>query len=105
MICNFVWRGKDKIKRLSLISEYEDGGLKMPHPESFIKTQIIVCLKRYLDDNVNNWKVFLSQYLKNVRNSFLIQCNFNPPRLPCKLPIFYKQCLEAWSDLTAIMIP
>ena len=27
-IFNFVWRGKDKIKRLALISEYEDGGLK-----------------------------------------------------------------------------
>ena len=32
VIFNFVWRGK--IKRLTLISEYEDGGLKMPHPES-----------------------------------------------------------------------
>jgi hypothetical protein len=26
VIFNFVWRGKDKIKRLALISEYEDGG-------------------------------------------------------------------------------
>ena len=38
VIFNFVWRGKDKIKRLTLISEYEDGGLKMPHPESLVKT-------------------------------------------------------------------
>ena len=27
---SFLWKGKDKIKRLALISEYEDGGLKMP---------------------------------------------------------------------------
>ena len=40
VIFNFVWRGKDR--RLTLISEYEDGGLKMPHPESLIKTQRIV---------------------------------------------------------------
>ena len=66
VIFNFVWRGKDKIKRLTLISEYEDGGLKMPHPESLVKTQRIVCLKRYLDDNNSPWKVFLSYYLKNV---------------------------------------
>ena len=51
VIFNFVWRGKDKIKRLALISEYDDGGLKMPHPESLIKTQRIVFLARYLDDN------------------------------------------------------
>jgi len=31
VIFNFVWKGKDKIKRLALISEYEGGGLKMPH--------------------------------------------------------------------------
>ena len=34
VIFNFVWRGKDKIKRLALISEYKEGGLKMPRPES-----------------------------------------------------------------------
>ena len=98
VIFNFVWRGKDKIKRLALISEYEDGGLKMPHPESLIKTQRIACLKRYLDDYRSPWKVFLSHYLKNVGTRFLLQCNFTPSRLPCKLPIFYKECLEAWSD-------
>ena len=98
VIFNFVWRDKDKIKRLALISEYEDGGLKMPHPESLFKTQRIVCLKRYLDDNNSLWKVLLSYYLKNVGTSFLFQCNFNPSCLPCKLPVFYKECLEAWSD-------
>ena len=88
VIFNFVWRGKEKIKRLALISEYEDGGLKMPYPESLIKTQRIACLKRYLDDYSSPWKVFLSHYLKNVGTSFLLQCNFTPSRLPCKLPIF-----------------
>ena len=70
----------------------------MPHPESLVKTQRIVCLKRYLDDNNSPWKVFLSYYLKKVGTSFLFRCNFNPSCLPCKLPIFYKECLEAWSD-------
>ena len=36
MIFNFVWKGKDIIKRLALVGEYEDGGLKMPHTESLI---------------------------------------------------------------------
>ena len=94
VIFNFVWRGKDKIKRLTLISEYENGGLKMPHPESLIQTQRIVCLKRYLDDNNSPWKVFLSYYLKNVGTSFLFRCNFNPSCLHCKLPIFIKNVLK-----------
>ena len=57
VIFNFVWKGKDKIKRLALISEYEDGGLKMPHTESLIATQSV---KRYFDDSARPWEVFLS---------------------------------------------
>ena len=32
-------KGKDKIKRLALVSDYSDGGLKMPYLESTIKAQ------------------------------------------------------------------
>ena len=89
---------------MASISEYEDAGLKIPHPESLIKIQRIACLAGYLDDNSSLWKVFLSHYLKDVGTSFLLQCNFDPLRLPCKLPIFYKECLEVWSTLMAITI-
>ena len=44
---------------------------------------------------------FSCLYLKNVGTSFLLQCNFTPSRLPCKLPIFYKECLESWSDFNS----
>ena len=37
VIYNFVWKGKDKIERLTLISEYEDGGHKIPHIDFLIK--------------------------------------------------------------------
>ena len=35
---NFIWNGKDKIKRsvLIVISNYDKGGLKMVHIESYI---------------------------------------------------------------------
>ena len=98
VIFNFVWKGKDKIKRLALINEYEDGDLKMPHTESLIATQRTGCVKRYFDDSASPWQVFLSHYLKNVGSEFLLKCNFKLSSLPCKLPIFYKECLEAWSD-------
>ena len=49
-----------KIKRSTLISECEDGSLKMPHPKSLMKSQRIVCLKRYLGVAEIPWKVFLS---------------------------------------------
>ena len=48
VILYFTMSGMGKIKRLTLISECEDGSLKMPHPESLMKSQRIVCLERYL---------------------------------------------------------
>ena len=33
VLFNFLWKGKDKIKRLALVSDYSDGGLRMPHLE------------------------------------------------------------------------
>ena len=31
---DFIWKGKDKVKRSTLVSEIEDGGLKALHLES-----------------------------------------------------------------------
>ena len=101
LIFNFVWKGKDKVKRLSLISDYENGGLKMPHTESLITAQRITCLKKYLDDYTSPWKVFLSHYLKNFGSSFLLQCNFSSSYLPDKLPFYYKECLQSWFSFNA----
>ena len=41
-IYSFIWKGKDKIKRLALISDYKNGGLRMPHIQTMIDTQRIV---------------------------------------------------------------
>ena len=39
---NFIWKGKDKIKRLALINDIEYGGLKMMDLESMIRAQRII---------------------------------------------------------------
>ena len=40
-IYSFIWKGRDKIKRLALISDYKNGGLRMPHTQTMIDTQRI----------------------------------------------------------------
>ena len=46
----FLWDGKgDKIKRDIMISEYEDGGLKMIDIRLFTQALKLSWLKRYLD--------------------------------------------------------
>jgi len=38
LLFQFIWKGKDKVKCLSLISDVDKGGLKAPHLESIIKS-------------------------------------------------------------------
>ena len=45
IIFDFIWKGKDKVKRSTLISDIEDGGLKAPHSNSIIETQRILLLQ------------------------------------------------------------
>ena len=42
VIFNFIWKGKDKVKRSALISDVENGGLRAPYLESIIKAQRIM---------------------------------------------------------------
>ena len=39
IIFDFIWKGKDKVKRRALINNIENGGLNMIHFESLIQTQ------------------------------------------------------------------
>ena len=99
VLYNFIWNsGKDKIKGLMLISDYENGGLRMPHIEALIKTQRIMCMKKYLDSYNSTWKMFLDSYLADFGGSFLIKCNYDLRFLPKTLPEFYKECLSEWAD-------
>ena len=49
---------KDKIKRSVIINEYEEGGLKRPHIQSFSKALIMSWLHKLLDTfNHSPWKL------------------------------------------------
>ena len=106
VLYNFIWdSGKDKIKLLSLISDYENGGLRMPHIKAFIKTQRIMCMKKYLDSHNSTWKIFLDSYLADFGGSFLIKCNYDVRFLPKTLPKFFKECLSRLSKLSVVILP
>ncbi|CAH3152540.1 unnamed protein product [Pocillopora meandrina] len=55
-ICTFLWKGKDKVTRLSAIDNFERDGIKM--------IVILAWLKRILNDNANTWKFCLMHLLK-----------------------------------------
>ena len=62
VLYNFIWNGKDKVKRLALISDIEIGGLKMLDIQSTnnMFKEIIAGLVKSLESNprqtsVTNW--------------------------------------------------
>ena len=72
----------------------------MPHVESAIKTQRIMCLKKFSEIITVHGNYILSQHLKNYGDKFLLHCNYDVTDLPKSLPKFYRECLEAWATLT-----
>ena len=55
---NFIWKGKDKVKRSALI--------KAPNLESVIRTQRIMCCKKFADSQQSSWKIILQHYVRQV---------------------------------------
>ena len=78
IIFDFIWSGNpDKVKRSTLINEFEAGGLKAPHLHSFIRGLKCSWVKRYTDNNDALWKIFFDHYLKPYGKDFLFHCNFS----------------------------
>jgi hypothetical protein len=64
---------KDKIKRSVFINEHEEGGLKMPHIQSFNKALKMSWLHKLLDPfNHSPWKVFLLGYIQKWGGSNIL---------------------------------
>ena len=94
-----MWNGPDKVKRNAMISDYDKGGLKMPHIESIVKTQKIMWAKRFLSFNFHPWKEFLNIGLNkiginNIMNRVL------PEKIikSSDMSTFNKDILISWSS-------
>ena len=70
IIFKFLWKGTDKMTRLSTINEYENGGLKMIDLESMIKSLRLAWLKRIFQCNNGAWRSFLRFSLEPFGASF-----------------------------------
>ena len=84
------------MKWFSLVSDYRDGGLRMPHAESLVKTQRIKCLNKYHQDYRSTWKQFSNFYLHDVGGPFHLQCNYDKASFTKNVPNFNTERLTEW---------
>jgi hypothetical protein len=102
-IYRFIWKGKpDKIKKLTLIGDYEKGRLNMVDINSYFKSLKVSWVKRLLSSKTSNWKVIPRKYLDQFEKNWLIFKmnidngksieNFND------IPEFYKEIINCWVE-------
>ena len=72
----------------------------MPHIQTMINTQHIICLRKYTEDYISPWKQILSFLLKDYGGKFLLHCNFSTADLPSCFPNFYRECFKVWCNLS-----
>jgi len=72
----FLWKGTDKVTRVSIINDYEKGGLQMIDLESMVKSLRLVWLKRLFNDSNATWKTYLLHLLELVGGLFFLNCNY-----------------------------
>ena len=99
----FIWKWKpDNVKRLTLIADYEKGGLNMVDINTYFKSLKASWVKRLLSSETSNWKVLPRKYLDkfgkkwlifkmNIDNGKSIE-NFN------NIPEFYKEIINRWVE-------
>ena len=58
LLFEFLWKGTDKVTRVSVINDYETGGLKMIDLESIVKSLRLAWLKRVFNDSNATWKKY-----------------------------------------------
>jgi hypothetical protein len=95
---NFVWHGKpDKVKRTTIIADYQEGGLKMLDVVSFINAQKVMWVKRLLaKTEEGSWKVYPKRLLSKLLHGHSFQCNFELKNVKFPMQPFYRQLFEAW---------
>ena len=105
LIYCFFWKATDKIKHCALMNDIADSGLNMFHIQSMILARRVLNFKRYVDNRYESpWKVMLHYFLSGIGEKFILQCSFDTQKLPIYIPVFYKECLDAWATLNEVSV-
>ena len=106
LLFNFIWKSKiDKVKRNTIIGNFDDGGLKMVDIESQIKALKIMWVKRICDTTNGSWKVTV-KYVLHLCGGVPLIFNFNcfPEDFDKiadvnNISMFYIEMLKSWFEL------
>ena len=82
----FFWKGTDKVERVTVINEYEEGGLRMTDLECMIKSLKLAWLRQIFNEINGPWKSFL-QPLLNTKARYIRKNYLGRSRPICQSPL------------------
>jgi len=80
---------------MSVINDYEKGGLRMIDLESMVKSLRLAWLKRLFNDSNATWKMYLLHLLELVGGLFFLNCNYEVSDYTISSQ-FYHELLSWW---------
>ena len=89
-----LWKGPDKVTRLSLINTFENGGLNPTDFKTHIKALRLSWIPRLLDEREGPWTSYLKFNLKRYGGCFLSKCNYDVHDLDLSISNFYLALLK-----------
>jgi hypothetical protein len=94
---NFIWQGKpEKVKRNTVIADYEHGGLKMLDIESFLEAQKVMWVKRLVKSEEGSWMAYPNYLSDKMLGKDSFKCNTDTNKLSNWMPPFYSQLFKTW---------
>ena len=74
LLFKFLWKGTDKVTRVSTINDFEHRGLKMIDIDSMIVSLRLAWLKRIFSENAGTRKSYLYHLLEHFGGLLFINC-------------------------------
>ena len=103
----FIWNDKtDKISRSQAVQDYPDGGLKMVHLESYVKSLKVTWLRRILLSSPTSSLITIFNETCQCELSSLLQFGPEYPKQLAKKcnNLFWKELLNAFSEFLYIVL-
>jgi hypothetical protein len=95
----FLWSGKnDKIKRKTIIADYNDGGLKMLDLRSFLCAQKVMWVRRICKEGDASWQAYPKYILNKLLGLKSFRCNLNIKN-NYNITNFYWSIIKNWTTV------
>ena len=100
----FLWNNKpNKVKKDTIIADYDQGGLKMLDFKSFLKAQKATWVKRLLSPEKASWKAVPLLFLNELLGLDTFKCHMECKEKPKNFPGFYWQIIQSWNEVKDIL--